>query len=131
MSDFIRHIDNNTFKLVKNYLPGPYTFILPANSRIPKIFKNRKKTVGIRIPDHTIPLALVEQLGHPIITTSIHDEDEILDYTTDPELIHEKFKNQVDVVINGGFGHNVPSTVVDLTEPVPNILRQGIGTIEF
>jgi tRNA threonylcarbamoyl adenosine modification protein (Sua5/YciO/YrdC/YwlC family) len=131
LSDYTRHIDNTVFKLMKKYLPGPYTFILPSNSRVPKIFKNKKKTVGIRIPDNLIPLEIVNELGNPILTTSIHDEDEILEYTTDPELIHEKYEALVDLVIDGGYGYNVPSTVIDCTGEEPEIIRPGIGTFEF
>lgn len=131
LSDYTRHIDNTVFKLMKKYLPGPYTFILPSNSRVPKIFKNKKKTVGIRIPDNLIPLEIVNELGNPILTTSIHDEDKILEYTTDPELIHEKYEALVDLVIDGGYGYNVPSTVIDCTGEEPEIIRPGIGTFEF
>lgn len=131
LSDYTRQIDNTVFKLLKKYLPGPYTFILLASSKVPKIFKNKKKTVGIRIPDNLIPLEIVKELGHPILTTSIHDEDEILEYTTDPELIHEKYEALVDLVIDGGYGNNIPSTVIDCTEEEPEIIRPGIGTFEF
>ena len=130
ISDYTRHISNPTFKLLKKYLPGPFTFILEANSQIPKIFRNRKKTIGIRIPQNNIPLAIVKELGHPILTTSIHDSDKVLDYTTDPELIHENFKNQVDMVIDGGYGHNEPSTVVDCLGDESEIVRQGMGKFE-
>ncbi len=131
LSDYTRHIDNTVFKLMKKYLPGPYTFILPASSKVPKIFKNKKKTVGIRIPDNLIPLEIVNELGNPILTTSIHDEDEILEYTTDPELIHEKYEALVDLVIDGGYGNNMPSTVIDCTGEEPEVIRPGIGTFEF
>lgn len=127
ISDFTRHFSNHTFKLLKRYLPGPYTFILPANSSIPRIFKNNKKTVGIRIPDNNIPLEIVRQLGNPLLTTSIHDSDEVLDYTTDPELIHENMEHLVDLVIDGGFGNNIPSTIVKCVNDEPEILRQGLG----
>lgn len=130
ISDYTRHISNPTFKLLKKYLPGPFTFILEANSQIPKIFRNRKKTIGIRIPENNIPLAIVKELGHPMLTTSIHDSDKVLDYTTDPELIHENFHNQVDLVIDGGYGHNEPSTVVDCLGDEPEIVRQGMGEFE-
>ena len=131
LSDYTRQIDNAVFKLLKKYLPGPYTFILPASNKVPKIFKNKKKTVGIRIPDNLISLEIVKELGNPIITTSIHDEDDILEYTTDPELIHEKYESLVDLVIDGGFGNNTPSTVIDCTNEEPEIIRPGIGTFEF
>jgi tRNA threonylcarbamoyl adenosine modification protein (Sua5/YciO/YrdC/YwlC family) len=131
MSNYIRQLDNSTFKLIKRYLPGPFTFILHANGNVPRIFKNRKKTVGIRIPDNNIPIDIVKELGNPILTTSIHDFDEVIDYTTDPEVIHENMGHLVDLVIDGGYGHNVPSTVVDCTINPPKIIRQGLGVIEL
>jgi len=131
LSNFTRPLDNSTFKLMKNNLPGPFTFILPANSQVPKLFKNNKKTVGIRIPDNNIILEITKELGNPILTTSIKDEDDILEYTTNPELIHEKFKDLVDIVIDGGFGSNEPSTIVDCTEHEFKIIRQGKGEIEM
>ncbi len=130
LSAYTRHINNQTFKLMKKYLPGPFTFILPANNNVPKIFKNKKKTVGIRIPNHNIPLQIVKELGNPILTTSIHDVDLLVDYTTDPELIHENMGQQVDLVIDGGYGNNMPSTVIDCTQDTPIILREGIGVFE-
>ena len=130
LAEFTKPISNSTFKLLKRCLPGAYTFILEANNAIPKLFKSNKKTVGIRIPDNNIPRAIVAQLGNPIISTSIHDEDEILEYTTDPELIFEKYQNQVDIVIDGGIGHLFASTVVDLSSGEPEIIREGIGPVE-
>ena len=130
LSDYTKHLNNTVFKLMKKYLPGPFTFILPANTKIPKLFKNKKKTVGIRIPDNLIPLEIVKELGNPLLTTSLHDDDRIIDYTTDPELIHEKYENQVDLVIDGGYGNNEPSTVVDCTTEEPYIVRQGLGVFE-
>lgn len=129
LSDYCRPIPNHLFKLMKYYLPGPYTFILNANNQVPRYFKGKKKTVGIRVPDHKIILEIVRELGNPILSTSVHDEDEIIDYTTDPELIHEKFRDLVDLVIDGGFGGNTPSTVVDCTGDVPVIVRHGKGEI--
>lgn len=131
LSDYTRPIGSSHFKLMRKNLPGPFTFILPANNNVPKLFKNKKKTVGIRIPDNNIILEIVKILGRPILTTSIHDDDEVLEYTTDPELIHEKFMHQVDVVVDGGFGNNVPSTIVDLTDPEPVIIRQGLGELNL
>ncbi len=131
LSHYTRQISNQVFKIMKRYLPGPFTFILEANSNVPKIFKNKKKTIGIRIPDHKIPLEIVKRLGNPILTTSIHDYDKVIDYTTDPELIHENFGHLVDMVIDGGYGSNVPSTVVDCTTDPPEILRQGLGIFEI
>lgn len=131
LSDFSRPVSNQLFKLLKRYLPGPFTFILNANSNVPKYFKGKKKTVGIRVPDNLIILEIVRVLGNPIMSTSIHDEDEIIEYSTDPELIHEKFKDIADIVIDGGYGDNVPSTIVDCTDDLPVILRQGKGVFEF
>jgi len=130
LSDFTRQISNHTFKMMKRYLPGPFTFILEANSNVPKLFKNKKKTVGIRIPDHNIPLEIVRLLGNPILTTSIHDDDKVIDYTTDPELIHENMGNLVDLVIDGGYGNIIPSTIIDCTSDIPKIIRQGLGRFE-
>ena len=129
LSDYIKQIDSTTFKILKRALPGPYTFILPGSNNLPKVFK-KKKTVGIRIPDNTIIRTLVENLGNPIVSTSIRDDDEILEYTTDPELIFEKWGNLVDVVIDGGFGDNQASTVIDLTND-PIVLREGKGSIDI
>ncbi len=127
ISDFTKTLDNTVFKLIKNNIPGPFTFILNANNKVPALFQSRKKTVGIRVPDHPIPLEIVRKLGHPIMTTSVLDDDEVIEYTTNPELIHDKFEKQVDIVIAGGPGGNVPSTVVDCTGSEPTILRQGKG----
>lgn len=131
LSDFTRHVDNATFKLLKKHLPGPFTFILNASSSLPKLFKNKKKTVGIRIPDNPIILEIVRQLGRPILTTSVLDDDELIEYTTDPELIHEKYADQVDLVIDGSYGDNIPSTIVDCTTEEPVILRQGKGVLDL
>ena len=131
LAEYTIIIDNRIFKLLKRNLPGPFTFIVQANNQIPKMFKNKKKTVGIRMPDHRIVLELVRELGRPIITTSIHDPDEVIEYTTDPELIYEKYKDFADIVINGGYGKNEASTVVDCTTSEFTILRQGLGILEF
>jgi tRNA threonylcarbamoyl adenosine modification protein (Sua5/YciO/YrdC/YwlC family) len=131
LSDYTRPIGSSTFKLLSKNLPGPFTFILPASNNVPKLFKSKKRTVGIRIPDHPVILEIVKNFGHPILTTSIHDEDHVLEYTTDPELIHEKFKGLVDVVIDGGYGNNIPSTVVDCTGDEPLIIRQGLGELKL
>jgi tRNA threonylcarbamoyl adenosine modification protein (Sua5/YciO/YrdC/YwlC family) len=130
LSEYTIIRENNIFKLLKRNLPGPFTFIVQANNQIPKLFKNKKKTVGIRIPDNNIVLELVRELGRPIITTSIHDPDEIIEYTTDPELIHEKYIDFVDIVIDGGYGNNEASTIVDCTGDEIEILRQGLGILE-
>ncbi|MEE4196926.1 MAG: L-threonylcarbamoyladenylate synthase [Bacteroidales bacterium] len=129
VSHFTMHINNPTFKLLKKNLPGPFTFILDANSNVPKFQKTKKKTIGIRIPDNNIPVELVKMLGHPIMTTSLHHEDEILEYLTDPELIHENYENLVDYVIDGGYGNNEASTIVDCTNNRFEIIRQGKGEL--
>ncbi len=130
LSDYVKQIDTPTFKLLKRTLPGPYTFILPGSRTLPKAFKN-KKTVGIRIPNNSIILAIVERLGNPVVSTSIYDEDEIIEYTSDPELIYDQWKHLVDLVINGGFGGNEPSTVIDLSGVEPEILRIGKGETDI
>ena len=130
LSDYVRQINTSTFKILKRALPGPYTFILPGNNNLPKDFK-KKKTVGIRVPDNTICKALVEALGNPIVSTSIHDEDELLEYTTDPELIFEKWETLVDVVIDGGYGGNVASTIIDLSDGAPTVVREGKGVLDI
>jgi tRNA threonylcarbamoyl adenosine modification protein (Sua5/YciO/YrdC/YwlC family) len=130
LSDYVKQIDTSTFKILKRALPGAYTFILPGAKTLPNPFKKRK-TVGIRVPDNNIALEIVKQLGNPIISTSIYDEDEVLEYTTDPELILEKWGNKVDLVIDGGYGDNEPSTVIDLSGDEPVILRVGKGSLEI
>ena len=127
LSDYVKQIDTPTYKLLKRALPGPYTFIFPGSKSLPKVFK-KKKTVGIRIPNNNIIRAIVKALGNPIISTSIHDDDDVLEYTTDPELIFEKWKHLVDVVVDGGYGGNVASTVIDLTGDTPILVRQGKGS---
>ena len=131
LSDYARHVDNSTFKLMKKLLPGPYTFILDASNKVPRFFTDKKRTIGIRIPNNNIILEIVRQLERPILTTSIHDEDEIIEYTTDPELIHEKFQDVVDMVIDGGYGGTEPSTVIDCTGDEPALVRLGAGNIDF
>ena len=130
ISDYVKQIDTATFKLLKRALPGPYTFILPGNNDLPKVFKN-KKTVGIRVPDNSIIRAIIKELGNPIISTSIHDEDEIIEYSTDPELIFEKWQNRVDMVIDGGYGDNIPSTIIDLSGNEPEVIREGKGSLDI
>jgi len=130
LSDFTKPIDTRTYKVMKKALPGPFTFILEANNSVPKLFKSTKKTVGIRIPDNLICREIVKHLGNPIMSTSVHDDDEIIEYTTDPEMIHEKYKDIVDIVIAGGYGNVEASTVVDCSEGEFTILRQGIGQLE-
>lgn len=130
LSEYTVIRDNSVFKLLKRNLPGPFTFIVQANNQIPKLFKNKKKTVGIRIPDNSIVLELVRELGRPIITTSIHDSDEVIEYITDPELIYEKYRDIAEIVINGGYGRNEASTIVDCTSGEIKIIRQGLGILE-
>lgn len=130
ISEYARKIDTPIFKLLKKNLPGPFTFILESSSRVPKILDINKKTVGIRVPDHAIPRAIVQALGNPLITSSIKDDDHIKEYTTDPEEIYEDFKHTVDLVIDGGPGGNIPSTVLDCTTGEIEIIRQGLGTID-
>ncbi len=123
-------VSNRTFKLLKKNLPGPFTFILPTSSKLPKIYKNRKE-VGIRVPDNTIARVLVEELGNPILSMSVHDKDEMVEYSTDPELIHEKYGEDVAVVIDGGYGEDIPSTVVTCLDDEFEILRQGKGDLSI
>ncbi len=130
LSDYVKQIDTATFKILKRSLPGPYTFILPGNNNLPNVFK-KKKTVGIRVPDNNICRAIVSSLGNPIISTSIRDEDEVIEYTTDPELILEKWDKLVDIIIDGGYGDNIPSTVIDLTTTSPEVIREGKGSIDI
>jgi tRNA threonylcarbamoyl adenosine modification protein (Sua5/YciO/YrdC/YwlC family) len=130
ISDYVRQIDTSTFKLLKRALPGAYTFILPGNNNLPKEFK-KKTTVGIRVPDNAIALEIVRKLGNPIVSTSIYDEDDVIEYTTDPELIFEKWQNLVDMVIDGGYGDNQASTIIDLSGDEPVIVREGKGDIDI
>ncbi|MCA6379977.1 MAG: threonylcarbamoyl-AMP synthase [Cytophagales bacterium] len=127
ISEYVKRLDTPAFKVLKKLLPGPFTFIFESNSNVPKILGVNKKTVGIRIPDHRIPLAIVKLLGNPLITSSIKDDDEIKEYTTDPDEIYEDFKNRVDLIVHGGQGGNVPSTIVDFTGSEPFVTRQGLG----
>ena len=130
ISDYVKQIDTATFKILKRALPGPYTFILPGNNSLPKEFK-KKTTVGIRVPDNAIALEIVRQLGNPIVSTSIHDEDAVLEYSTDPELIFEKWQNLVDMVIDGGYGDNMGSTIIDLSGFEPVVVREGKGSLDI
>lgn len=127
LSDYVFSIDTPIYRIMRKALPGPFTFILKANSNVPKIFQSKKKTVGIRIPDNKICKELIKELGNPIITTSVHDVDNILDYTTDPAVIYENYEKLVDIVIDGGYGGNKPSTVVDCSDGSFTILREGLG----
>lgn len=131
IAEYVKRIDTPVFKVLKKSLPGPFTFIFESSSRVPKILDVNKKTVGIRIPDNNITKTIVEVLGNPIITSSIKDDDQIVEYTTDPEEIFEDFKNQVDIVIDGGMGGNIPSTVIDCTEGELILVRQGLGEVDL
>lgn len=131
LSEYTRPIPNPVFKLMRANLPGPFTFILEASNNVPRHIQNKRKTVGIRIPDHKVPLDIVKALGNPIMSTSVHDDDEILEYTTDPELIYEKWRDSVDIVIDAGYGDNIPSTVVDCTSEEITIIRQGKGELKW
>jgi tRNA threonylcarbamoyl adenosine modification protein (Sua5/YciO/YrdC/YwlC family) len=130
LSDFVKPIENAVFRVLKHALPGPFTFILNANNKVPKLMHSNKKTVGIRVPDNDIARSIVKLLGNPIVSTSIHDDDEVVEYSTDPELIYEKYKDLVDMVIDGGYGELQASTVVDYTSDEPVIVRQGKGDFE-
>lgn len=130
LSDYARQVNNQTFRLMKSHLPGPYTFILHASHNVPRILKKNKKTVGIRIPDNNIILEIVRKLERPILTTSLKEEDEILEYSTDPEVIYDEYRDLVDLVIDGGYGGVVPSTVIDCTGDEPELIREGLGEIE-
>ncbi|RZL12144.1 MAG: threonylcarbamoyl-AMP synthase [Pedobacter sp.] len=130
ISDYIKPIDTTVFRVLKKALPGPFTFIFNANNNVPKLLSSNKKTVGIRVPDNAIAREIVLQLGNPILSTSIHDDDEVIEYSTDPELIHEKYEDKVDLIVDGGYGDNEPSTVVDCTSGEFEIIRQGKGDLE-
>jgi len=130
ISDYIKPIDTTVFRVLKKALPGPFTFIFNANNNVPKLLSSNKKTVGIRVPDNDIAREIVLQLGNPILSTSIHDDDEVIEYSTDPELIHEKYEDKVDLIVDGGYGDNEPSTVVDCTSGEFEIIRQGKGDLE-
>jgi tRNA threonylcarbamoyl adenosine modification protein (Sua5/YciO/YrdC/YwlC family) len=131
ISHYVKRIDTPEFKILKKLLPGPFTFIFESSSQVPKILDVNKKTVGIRIPNHPIPLEIVKLMNNPLITSSIKDDDHIKEYTTDPEEIYEDFKHKVDLVIDGGPGGNIPSTVVDFTEGTPQVKRQGLGQFDW
>ncbi|TCK84846.1 L-threonylcarbamoyladenylate synthase [Albibacterium bauzanense] len=129
ISLYTKPLDNVTFRLLKKSLPGPFTFIFNASGQVPKLLSSKKKTVGIRVPDNNIAREIVRELGNPIVSASIHDDDELVEYSTDPELIYEKYSDLVDVVIDGGYGDNIPSTVVDCTTGEFEVIRQGEGDL--
>lgn len=130
ISEYTKNLPTNVFKVMKKALPGPFTFILPSSNKVPKILHTRKSTVGIRVPDNNIPRMIVKELGNPIITTSIKDDDGILEYSADPDLIYKKYSKLVDVVIDGGPGNLTASTVVDCTADDFEVVREGVGRIE-
>lgn len=130
ISDYTKPIDTMVFRVLKKALPGPYTFILEANNHVPKLLSSKKKTVGIRVPDNSIAREIVRLLGNPVLSTSIRDDDDVIEYSTDPELIYEKYKDTVDIVIDGGYGGNEPSTVIDCTTGDFEVIRQGKGSLE-
>ena len=130
LSSYVRQIETPVYKLLKRALPGPYTFVLQGNNKLPRDFK-KKKTVGIRVPDNNIIRSIVNELGNPIVSTSIYDEDELIEYTTDPELIFEKWRDRVDLVIDGGYGDNVPSTIIDVSGDDIEVIREGKGSLEL
>jgi tRNA threonylcarbamoyl adenosine modification protein (Sua5/YciO/YrdC/YwlC family) len=131
ISDYTIQFSSGIYKLMNRALPGPYTFILNANNSVPKLFKSKKKTIGIRVPDNSITQTIVQELGNPLISTSVHDDDEIIEYITNPELIHEKYETIVDLVIDGGYGKNEASTIIDCTNDEPEVIREGIGNIDI
>ena len=131
LSDYSRNVSTPVYKLMRKCLPGPYTFILHATSTVPKLFKSKKKTVGIRVPDNSIALAILEELGNPLLSTSIHKDDDLLTYPTDPQIIYDRYKNVTDITIDGGYGSNLESTIIDCTGEEPLIIREGLGeTVE-
>jgi tRNA threonylcarbamoyl adenosine modification protein (Sua5/YciO/YrdC/YwlC family) len=130
ISEYTKNLPTSTFKIMKKALPGPFTFILASSNKVPKMLNTKKNTVGIRIPDNNIPREIVKELGNPIITSSVKDEDDLIEYSTDPELIYEKYMKLVDIVIDGGYGNNIPSTIIDCTGTDIEVIRQGMGDIE-
>lgn len=131
LSEYTAQLDNRLFKVMRKVLPGPYTFILKANSSVPKLFKNNKRTIGVRIPDNRIIQTIVEALGNPILTTSLKTDDDILEYPNDPIDIHDEYQKIVDIVIDGGLGGMTPSTVVNCTGNEPEVVREGAGDVEI
>ena len=131
LSEYAKQVNTPVFRIMKNAFPGPYTFILKASGMVPKVFKNKKKTIGIRVPENKIAQAIVEALGNPLMSASIKDDDEFAEYITDPTLMDERFGNRVDLVVDGGFGKNEPSTVIDCSEGEPEVIREGIGSLDI
>ena len=130
ISTFTKNIDRSIYRILKRALPGPYTFILEASNEVPSIFRSRKKTIGIRIPDNEIILRVIELIGHPLLATSLHDDDVIAEYPTDPNEINERYENIVDIIVDAGYGNNIPSTVIDCTNGEPIVIREGAGSLE-
>jgi len=130
LSEYSKPIDNAVYKMMRRNLPGAFTFILGASNKVPKIFQSKKKSIGIRVPDNNIARDIVHMLGNPLMSTSVHDDDEIIEYTTDPELIFERYSNQVDLVVHGGYGDNVASTIIDCTGSEPELMREGKGILQ-
>lgn len=130
ISDFVKSLDTPAFRMLKACLPGPYTFILNASRKVPRMIKAKKDAVGIRVPDHPIPLAMVKALGRPIMSASLPMGDEV-EYYTDPEVMEARFGNLTDMVIDGGAGNIVPSTVIDYTGAHPKVIREGAGPWDF
>lgn len=131
ITDFVHHIDTPLFRILKQCVPGPYTFIMPASKEVPKILRNKKKTIGIRVPDNIICTNILEMLGHPILSSSLHHDDALVDYIMDPEMIFDKYENLVDIIIDGGFGGKIPSTILDCTNKQIEVMRQGLGLVDF
>jgi len=131
ISEYTKNLPTEIFKTMKKVLPGPYTFILNSNNNVPKILHTKKNTVGIRIPDHLVARTIVKELGNPILNASVKDDNEIIQYTTDPEEIYDRYKHLVDIVINSGYGGNIPSTILDCTDNSVEIIREGAGELNF
>ena len=131
LSRYAQHISNPLFKTMKRLLPGPYTFVLPASGEVPKLYKGKKKTIGIRVPNHPVAQHLLRELGSPLVVSSVHDEDEVMEYTTDPELICERNSHLVDLVVDGGIGQLEASTVLDCTGPDIEVIREGLGPVDL
>ena len=131
LSRYAQHISNPLFKTMKRLLPGPYTFVLPASGEVPKLYKGKKKTIGIRVPDHPVAQHLLRELGSPLVVSSVHDEDEVMEYTTDPELIGERNGHLVDLVVDGGIGRLEASTVLDCTGADIEVIREGLGPVDL
>ena len=129
LAQYTRPVPNEVFKLMKRALPGPFTFILESGGNVPKLFRSTKKTIGIRVPDNNVARAIMLEIGKPLIVSSVHDEDQVLEYTTDPELIDERHGHSVDAVINGGYGELYASTIIDCTSGIPAIVREGRGDV--